>query len=391
MDILIVGAGLAGLTLAYWLEHAGGGEYRPVVIERSAHLRDDGFLLDFLDPGYAVAEKMNLLPALAAFQCPLERLVFLDKAGREQLSVPAAAFRVLADNRWISLMHGDLVRQLYEVVKARVPVQFETSITSLDQDESGVCLTMTDGTSRRFDLVVGADGFRSRVRQLLFGSEEQFSLFLGYYSTAFVAGKLSIRCDGVYTLAEPGRQVTIYPVDAERVATLLVHQTSRQIDMNDREGVERELEAVYGQMGWVVPELLERARQTNHIYFDTVSQIVLPRWSKGRVALVGDACQCVSLIVGQGASQAMGSAYRLARELAAVPDTRVVEALARYEQQIRPGIERVQLSGRRQGRWFVPDTRLRMSTRNLFLRMATWPAAAPILKRGLGLSGGFKL
>lgn len=388
MNILIVGAGVAGLTLAYWLERQG---QQPVIIERALHLRDDGFMIDFFGPGYAVAERMNLLPDLAAIYYPIERLAFVDAAGHERFSIAADSFRALLNNRWLNIMHGDLVRVLYEAIKAQVPVRFGTSVAALEQDATQVHVTLTDGTSSTFDLVVGADGVHSRVRQLAFGSEDQFSRFLGYYTAAFVTEDVPVGPGALYTLAVPGRQINVYPIGGDRFATLFAHQAHSQLDTCSPEVVERKLKAAYGRLGWIVPELLDRSRQAESMYFDAVTQIVMSPWSKGRVVLVGDACQCVSLIVGQGASQAMASAYMLAHELVASPNAQVTEALARYEQHVKPGIVRTQLSGRRQARWFVPDSRMRISMRDLFLRMMAWQVAAPLLKRGLALSDGFKL
>ena len=65
---------------------------------------------------------------------------------------------------------------------------------------------------------------------------------------------------------------------------------------------------MYGRMPWIVPELLERC-DSSTLYFDAVSQIEISRWSQGRVVVVGDASQCVSLLAGQGASLAMAGAY----------------------------------------------------------------------------------
>jgi 2-polyprenyl-6-methoxyphenol hydroxylase-like FAD-dependent oxidoreductase len=388
MNILIVGAGVAGLTLAYWLERQG---HQPVILERAAHLRDNGLIIDFFGPGYAVAEKMNLLPYLISLQCPTERMAFVDATGHERFSISLAALRTSLIPRGISILHGDLVRLLYQAVKAHVPVQFGTSVASLEQDATGVGVTLTDGTSRVFDLVVGADGVHSHVRQLLFGNEEQFSRFLGCYTAAFVTRDLPLQHNTVYMLGVPGRQIMVYPIDEERFATLFAHQTSRQLETHSREAVERELEAISGHMGWIVPALLEQARRVDHIYFDTASQILLPHWSKGRVTLVGDACHCVSLVVARGASLAMGNAYRLAHELASATTAQVTEALARYEHRVKPGIERTQRLGQRQVWLFLPDTRLRLWMRDMFFRLLAWPAFGFFAKRSLDLSEGLKL
>ncbi|HEY6927504.1 MAG TPA: FAD-dependent monooxygenase [Steroidobacteraceae bacterium] len=148
---------------------------------------------------------------------------------------------------------------------------------------------------------------------------------------------------------------------------------------SSRESALRELRSVYEDLDWVVPALLARAPTATHLFCDPVSQIELPRWSTGRVALLGDACQCVSLVAGQGAGMAMTGAYVLAEELARSSD--VTAALARYEARLRPGIERLQAAGRRIARWFLPETPVRLALRNLALRTSAWPIAASVLRR----------
>lgn len=108
----------------------------------------------------------------------------------------------------------------------------------------------------------------------------------------------------------------------------------------------------------------------------------MPTWSLGRVVLVGDACQCVSLLAGQGASLAMAGAYVLAERLAKAGSD-VPGALARYERRIRPSIVKKQAAGRRLARWFVPENDVQLTIRDVVTRMATWPIAWRLLRRML--------
>jgi 2-polyprenyl-6-methoxyphenol hydroxylase-like FAD-dependent oxidoreductase len=105
----------------------------------------------------------------------------------------------------------------------------------------------------------------------------------------------------------------------------------------------------------------------------------MPRWSLGRVTLIGDACHCVSLLAGQGASLAMASAYILADELAKSRSD-VAGALAHYERKLRPKIEKKQKAGRRLARWFVPTNRVDLAIRDFVMRMAAWPITSQLLK-----------
>jgi 2-polyprenyl-6-methoxyphenol hydroxylase-like FAD-dependent oxidoreductase len=132
-------------------------------------------------------------------------------------------------------------------------------------------------------------------------------------------------------------------------------------------------------MGWIVPALLAQDAPPR-LYFDEVAQIAMPRWSLGRVVLVGDACQGVSLLAGQGASLAMAGAYVLAAELARAKSD-MVDALTRYERQVKPRVARKQEASRRLARWCIPDNRAQLAVRNVVLRLAAWPMTAQVLKR----------
>jgi 2-polyprenyl-6-methoxyphenol hydroxylase-like FAD-dependent oxidoreductase len=383
MNILISGAGIAGLTLAYWLVRRG---HEVTLVEKSRGLRGDGYMIDFFGSGYDVAERMGLLPALEAIHYPVPRFVFVDANGRERFSVSYAALRRLFDNRHFNFMRGDLEGVLYARVKEDVRLRFGTTVESFRQAPEGPRLqvSLSDGTVGEFDLLVGADGVHSQVRKLAFGDEEQFTRFLGYYTAAFVledwpAGHCAT--DALSTLTVPGRQVAVYPIRGGKLATFFIYKAHRRVADFSPGSAARELRAAYAGLGWIVPALLERCDRPG-IYFDEVSQVQVPRWSSGRVALVGDACQCVSLIAGQGASLAMAGAYVLAEEVARAGDD-LPGALRRYQERVKPRIERKHRAGRRLARWFVPESRVRQAIGDLFTRMAEWPVVWRLLRRAL--------
>jgi len=174
-----------------------------------------------------------------------------------------------------------------------------------------------------------------------------------------------------------------------RVATFFIHRAQRPVEDFSRESALRELQASYGGLDWIVPELLERCAQTAGIYFDKVMQIELPQWSTGRVVLLGDACQCVSLLAGQGALMAMAGAYVLAEELETAGGA-VGAALARYEKRLKPAIQDKQAAGRRMVGWFMPKNSFRTALRELGLRLSIWPVASSFIQRRLAAESIFK-
>ncbi len=125
-------------------------------------------------------------------------------------------------------------------------------------------------------------------------------------------------------------------------------------------------------MGWLVPEALQRCPPPEEIYYDQVAQIVMPRWSRNRVVLIGDACSAVSLLAGQGASLAVGAAYVLAEQLRRTSS--VERALDFYEQLWRPEVEEKQKAGRAAGNRFLPSSPFRLWTRRTALRLAWLPS-----------------
>jgi 2-polyprenyl-6-methoxyphenol hydroxylase-like FAD-dependent oxidoreductase len=380
MKVLIVGAGIAGLTLALCLRREG---HAAVLLERAPRLRGEGYMIDFFGSGYDAAERLALLPELEKVHYPIESLAFLGEHREERVRVPYARMRALLGGRHFNFMRGDLERVLWLALGGtQAPVRFGTTLDSFEDGDEHVDVTLTGGQRERFDLVVGADGVRSRTRTLLFG-EGPFVRDLGYHTAAYVFDDPELREElgsRFLTLSAPGRQVGAYPIRGGRVATFWIHRSAAPVDDASATAALDELRAVYGSLGWLVPRLLDGAKAAPSVYFDTVSQVVVPKWSRGRVALVGDACQCVSLVAGQGASMAMAGAYVLAEELAA-HGSDVATALTRYEDRLAPAIAKKQRAGRSLARWFVPESGLRMGLRDLALRASSSSLGAWLLRR----------
>jgi 2-polyprenyl-6-methoxyphenol hydroxylase-like FAD-dependent oxidoreductase len=341
-------------------------------------------MIDFFGPGYDAAEKIGMLPGIEGLHYQIPRLAFLDAAGGEKFSVGYAALRKdLLDDRHFNFMRGDLQQLLHSEIQDHVEVRFGVEVEAFEQHDRGVHVELTDGTAGTFDLLVGADGVHSRVRRLAFGDESRFWRPLGYRAAAFTVDDSDVRArleDAFYTLTEPGRQVAVYPIRGGRLVTLFIHKSRRGRRAPTKDLVGEEMRAAYGSMGWIVPELLERCPAGSGLFFDEVGQIEMPHWRIGRVVLVGDACQCVSLLAGQGASLAVAGACVLAEELAA-GKADIGCALARYESRLKPAVERRQKAGRRLARWFVPDDRAHLLARDVAMRLATGPLAPLSLGR----------
>jgi 2-polyprenyl-6-methoxyphenol hydroxylase-like FAD-dependent oxidoreductase len=237
-------------------------------------------------------------------------------------------------------------------------------------------VTFKHGGKRRFDLVIGADGLHSAVRRVVFGSQDQFEKRLGYIVAAFEVSGYRPRDEDVYvTYCQPGRMLGRVALDKDRTLFLFVFakENSAQSDMFDASAQKAFLREVFDDGEWETSRILAEMERTQDLYFDRVSQIKIPSWSQGRVALVGDAAFCVSLMAGQGSALAMMGAYVLAGELAKAQHE---VAFANYEKLLRSFVEKKQRGAERFASAFAPKTQLGLFFRNQVIRAAAIPGFA---------------
>ncbi|MER5999120.1 FAD-dependent monooxygenase [Nonomuraea angiospora] len=351
MDILISGASVAGPALALWLTRYG---HRTTVVERAPALREGGYAVDFRGEAHlTVLRKMGILDAVEREQTHMGAMWNVNEAGRKLVAMPEDLFA--GD---IEILRGDLARILYDATEAHTDYVFGDSITAVAQDADGVTVTFERSPARRFDLVVGADGLHSNVRSLAFGPERDYLSYLGLYSAVFtIDNYLGLDHSG-HAYNVPGKMAAIYSARGNAEAKAVFWFGSPPLD-HDRHDVARQqelLERAYEGVGWEVPELMRRMRRTDDFYFDSVGQIRLDSWSRGRVVLLGDAACCASPLSGMGTGLAMVSAYVLAGELAAAGgDHRA--AFAGYEREVRAYAEGCQRSAVGVSKFMVPENR----------------------------------
>lgn len=382
MRVVICGAGLAGLSTALFLQRAG---HEPILIEHAPALRGEGYMLDFFSSGYDVCERAGLLPALERIHHPIDRFVFVDGAGVEQYAWQYARIRrLLFQDRHFNFSRGDLERVLFDAVRSQVEIRFGATVARFADRGDAVEVQLGDGRSLACDVLVGADGVHSRIRRLLLGDDAPAYRRLGFHTAAFILPSQPAAlgdCRSFYSLSVPGRSVSVYPMRGGKLATFFLHYADEEAPREHAAKV-AELRRAYAGIGWVVPEILAACAEVPDLYLDDVTQIELPTWSAGRVALVGDACQCVSLLAGQGASLAIAGGYLLARELARSPGD-VPGALARYAAWLQDPVRRKQRAGRKAAGWFLPQGRTKLAVRNLVSRMAMTSVGAWLVRRQL--------
>lgn len=380
-NVLISGAGISGLTLAYWLQKRG---FSATIIEKRPDLRERGYMIDFYGSGFDVAEKMNLIDQLrtSSARYPILKLTFVNNEGKPRAILDVEKFRKLLKHRYFPLMRGDLETVIYDSVKDLVPIRFRTTINQLDVQPDSVQVELSDGANEKYDLVIGADGIHSNVRRLLWGEEDRFSHFLGFYVASGVIDNFFDTQDTFYGHFEPNVQTTVYSIGNKQLAAFFAFKSER-LNSRDREGQMDVLRKRFGNLGWVVPQLVERTEQSDDFFFDAVAQIQIDPWHHDRVALVGDACQCLTLLAGQGASMGMAGAFLLAEELYKADGDNNV-AFPAYQQRLKPEIHRRQKEARGLAGSFVPANKFAIAMTYFFLNAAFLPGFRTLFANQIG-------
>jgi 2-polyprenyl-6-methoxyphenol hydroxylase-like FAD-dependent oxidoreductase len=389
MKIAISGAGIAGPTLAYWLMRTG---HEPVLIETAPYFRNGGYIIDFWGVGYTVAERMGLRERVHEAGYQIEEVRIVDDSGRTTGGFSAKVFGRLTGGRFTSLPRGDLAETIWRTVADKVETRFDDRITGFESHEDGVDVTFEHGAPSRYDLLVGADGLHSTIRALAFGPEAKFERPLGYHVAAFEARGYRPRDPLTYVLhSRPGRLASRFSMRDDRTMFLFIYAdgTAPGPAPHGSDAARATLHAVFADAGWECPAILAALDGADEIYFDRVSQIVLDHWTDGRVALLGDAAACVSLLAGEGTGLAMTEAYVLAGELQAARGDHAT-AFRRYEERLAPLLRTKQHSARRLASAFAPKTRLGVFLRNQATRLLAVPALAERLV-GRDLRDDFEL
>jgi 2-polyprenyl-6-methoxyphenol hydroxylase-like FAD-dependent oxidoreductase len=359
--VLVSGASIAGPALAFWLAKQGT---RVTVVERAPALRDGGYAVDFRGASVDVLRRMGLLDRVLAAQTGMGAVSYVDATGRPIVDLPASFL-----SGEVEILRGDLGRILYDATAGTTEYVFGDSIASLQETSDGVDVTFERGGSRRFDLVIGADGVHSNVRMLAFGDESELVHHLGYYLAVFsTPNHLGLDHTGRYYNV-PGKLAAIYSTRDAQAARAFFLFASPALDVDHHDVAQHKwiVTDAFAGVGWEVPRLLDALTDAGDLYFDSASQVRLPRWSTGRIALLGDAGYCASPLSGMGTGMAIVGAYVLAGELASAGDDHGA-AFARYEQRMRPYVTKCHAFADKGGSWMAPSSRLGIWCRNVATR-----------------------
>jgi len=380
MRVLISGGGIAGPALAHWLHRAGA---EVTIVERAAGPRPGGHAVDIRGVARGVVERMGLMPAIRANQVDERGVALIDDRGRRLAEMPADLFGGEGIVAEIEIARGDLARVLYEATAAGVAYRFGDKVVDLTQDAAGVDVTFASGGTERFDIVVGADGVHSGVRALAFGPEHEFVRPLGGYTAYFTVPDPGDLDHWFLMYNAPGGLVAgLRPERGGTAKAMLSFVAADRYERLTRPDQERILAERLAGAGWRVDELLAAMPAADDFYFDSISQVRVDRWSRGRVVLLGDAGYCGSPLAGLGTSMSLVGAYVLAGELAAAGGPAPAEAFAAYQAEmtdyVAAGLE-LPPGGLR---GYAPRSRLMIRMRAQSMRsMSRWPMRQLLAKQ----------
>lgn len=337
--ILVSGASFAGLTTAYWMNKMG---YKVTIVEIGGQLKKGGTPVDIKGQTIDIIKRMGLFEQIKALKVGPEKWEFKNADDQTGFSLVLRQPGEEFPDYEFEIERDTLLNMLFELIKDDVKFVFGNSIASLHEAEDNIEVTFKDGSKDQYEFVFGCDGIHSAVRKLWFGSESEYAKFLGQYFSIAVVDKLLLD-NGVYQMySEPNKGAALYAHN-NKTDVIFTFRPEKEIayDFRNQEQLKEIVTKQMQGMKWRTSELQTELLNSESFYFDKFCQIKMPSWSKGRVALIGDAGYCASPAAGMGGSLAIIGAVALADAFEQYKDNYQL-AFETYNRDLRPFVESLQ-------------------------------------------------
>jgi 2-polyprenyl-6-methoxyphenol hydroxylase-like FAD-dependent oxidoreductase len=362
---LVVGLGIAGMSAAIGLRQAG---WTPVIVERAPERRTGGYFIFMFPEGIRAAADLGIADHLHTRNPewrPGGNSWSVDRRGRRKpalglLDAPSGLAAVLRGDIEAALWHGITGDGTEDAIEVR----FATTPVEITEGAGGVRVLLEDaGTGKQysedFDLVVGADGMRSSVRRMVFGPDEEY---LANWKAMICAFQMkeqvpTFEASDSIIVSRPKRAMWVFGLADHAPCAWLTFRTEDIPDRFAKPSIEQVRAAFSGMDDDpVVRHVLNSLDQAPEHVFDSIHQVKMPRWSKGRVVLVGDAAWCMNTYSAMGSSSSLRGGAALSAALREHPGD-LDAALATWEAGLRPYITRQRRSARVKQQRFVPSSR----------------------------------
>ncbi|MEE9239374.1 MAG: NAD(P)/FAD-dependent oxidoreductase, partial [Thermodesulfobacteriota bacterium] len=359
MRILVVGGGIAGLTLTGLLQQRG---FKPTLVEQIPEYGTVGYVIVLWPSGSRILKGLGVYRSLLDVGLQFTTYNVLDERGQmlHSYSVQNVTEKY---GPMLSTYRPDLINVIKEAVDPD-SIRMSTTVDKIDQTNDEVYVTFSDGTEETYDLVVGCDGVRSKTRDLVFGDVPlSYSGMTGwsFWVKPNIAKTLQI--------AEywgTGKFFGIWPTKG-RLSVF----TSIRDNVQEPDPVESRIDRIrenFKNFGGLVPEILESLNDPNEIFHGHYNDLRMKKWHKGRVVLVGDAAHAILPTAGGGVSMAMESAAVLVDELCRADSKYIEQAFESYITRRRSRVDKIQNQSRMMSKFAFADSRLVSSMRDFLMR-----------------------
>jgi 2-polyprenyl-6-methoxyphenol hydroxylase-like FAD-dependent oxidoreductase len=374
---LISGAGIAGPALAHQLAARG---WQTTVVERFPVRRDEGHNIDVRGAAREVVRRMGIDDDIRAANTTEVGMRFISADGSAAASFPMnSSGRSEGPTAELEILRGELSRILIEHTRDTTEYRFDTQVADLTDHGDRVTAVLDDDTSIDADLLVVAEGLRSRTRDLVMPvTVTDLGMYIAYLT---IPRQESDDRWWNWQQVPGSRAIHLRPDNLGSTRAMLSFLSDvRGLEDLTRDDQVAILRKTFADAGGAAPRILAQLDDAP-MYFDAIGQVRAPRWSKGRVALLGDAAFCPSPVGGGGSSLALIGAYVLAGELSRTDDPR--SALTRYEQFMRPHVSSAQQVRPVVLRRASPQTRAGIRALHAGARVI----ASPAVRKGLSVFG----